>query len=152
VLRGLAEIVHYMQTRSYQKANDSYLRLSIGTAAWPIGVTSVGIHERSSQDKLYVDKIAHVLNDEVSRKWIQAVKRYAMAISFVLKTNEQTLDILTVDTAAQGDLADDGMNTMRRGSRKLWSIRRPRFILPHDRGKALAVLIGNRMHRARGTK
>lgn len=75
VLRGLAEIVHFMQTRSYQKANDSYLRLSIGTAAWPIGVTSVGIHERSSQDKLYVDKIAHVLNDEVSRKWIQAVKR-----------------------------------------------------------------------------
>jgi len=75
VLRGLSEIVHFMQTRHYQKANDSYLRLSIGTAAWPIGVTAIGLHERSSQDKLYVDKIAHVLNDEVSRKWIQAVKR-----------------------------------------------------------------------------
>ena len=75
VLRNMAEIVHHMQTRHYQKANDAYLRLSIGTAAWPIGVTSVGIHERSSQDKLYVDKVAHVLNDEVSRKWIQAVKR-----------------------------------------------------------------------------
>ncbi len=31
-------------TRSYQKANDAYLRLSIGNAAWPIGVTFVGIH------------------------------------------------------------------------------------------------------------
>lgn len=42
VLGRLSEIVHHMQSRQYQKANDSYLRLSIGTAAWPIGVTMVG--------------------------------------------------------------------------------------------------------------
>jgi len=42
VLGRLAEIVHYMQKRQYQKANDSYLRLSIGNAPWPIGVTMVG--------------------------------------------------------------------------------------------------------------
>ena len=29
VLARIAEIVYYMQTRQYQKANDSYLRLSI---------------------------------------------------------------------------------------------------------------------------
>jgi pre-mRNA-splicing factor 18 len=63
-----------MQTRSYQRANDAYLTLSIGNAAWPIGVTSVGIHERSAREKI-TDNIAHVLNDEVSRKYIQAVKR-----------------------------------------------------------------------------
>jgi len=75
VIRYLAEIVHHMQTRSYQRANDAYLRLSIGNAAWPIGVTSVGIHERSAREKIGQDNIAHVLNDEVSRKYIQAVKR-----------------------------------------------------------------------------
>ena len=42
VLGRLSEIIHYMQSRQYQRANDSYLRLSIGNAAWPIGVTMVG--------------------------------------------------------------------------------------------------------------
>ncbi|KAG8815960.1 mRNA splicing protein prp18 [Serendipita sp. 399] len=43
VLARIAEIVHYMQKRQYQKANDAYLRLSIGNAPWPIGVTMVGL-------------------------------------------------------------------------------------------------------------
>lgn len=42
MLARIAEIVHYMQKRQYQRANDSYLRLSIGNAPWPIGVTMVG--------------------------------------------------------------------------------------------------------------
>lgn len=46
VLAAIAEIVHNMQIREYLKANDAYLRLSIGNAPWPIGVTMVGIHER----------------------------------------------------------------------------------------------------------
>ncbi|KAH8822791.1 Prp18 domain-containing protein [Flagelloscypha sp. PMI_526] len=75
MLPTLAEIVHYMQTRQYQKANDAYLRLSIGNAAWPIGVTMVGIHERSAREKISSDQVAHVFNDEVSRKYIQSIKR-----------------------------------------------------------------------------
>jgi pre-mRNA-splicing factor 18 len=74
VVRHLAEVVHFCQCRLYSKAQDAYLRLSIGNAAWPIGVVSVGIHERSNQGKIS-DNVAHVLNDEVSRKYIQAVKR-----------------------------------------------------------------------------
>jgi hypothetical protein len=42
MLARMAEIVHFMQNRAYQRANDSYLRLSIGNAPWPIGVTMVG--------------------------------------------------------------------------------------------------------------
>ncbi|CCM04695.1 uncharacterized protein FIBRA_06881 [Fibroporia radiculosa] len=75
MLARVAEIVHYMQKRQYQKANDSYLRLSIGNAPWPIGVTMVGIHERSAREKISADQVAHVLNDEVSRKYIQSLKR-----------------------------------------------------------------------------
>jgi pre-mRNA-splicing factor 18 len=75
VLLRMSEIVHYMQNRQYQRANDSYLRLSIGNAPWPIGVTMVGIHERSAREKISSDQVAHVLNDEVSRKYIQSLKR-----------------------------------------------------------------------------
>ncbi|KAF9523542.1 Prp18 domain-containing protein [Crepidotus variabilis] len=75
MLARIAEIVHHMQKRQYQRANDSYLRLSIGNAPWPIGVTMVGIHERSAREKISTDQVAHVLNDEVSRKYIQSLKR-----------------------------------------------------------------------------
>ena len=47
VLEPVIEIVRAAQKRRYVEANDAYLTLSIGKAAWPIGVTMVGIHERS---------------------------------------------------------------------------------------------------------
>ncbi|KAE8213797.1 hypothetical protein CF327_g2729 [Tilletia walkeri] len=75
VLARLSEIVHFVQKREYRHANDSYLQLSIGNAPWPIGVTMVGIHERSGREKIFSSNVAHVLNDEVSRKYIQSLKR-----------------------------------------------------------------------------
>jgi len=71
----VTEITHYMQKREYMNANDAYLRLSIGNAPWPIGVTMVGIHERSAREKIFSAQVAHVLNDESTRKWIQSIKR-----------------------------------------------------------------------------
>jgi pre-mRNA-splicing factor 18 len=35
----------------------------------------VGIHERSAREKIHSSSVAHVLNDETQRKYIQAVKR-----------------------------------------------------------------------------
>ncbi|GAA5982671.1 hypothetical protein JCM10908_006740 [Rhodotorula pacifica] len=75
VLMNIAKIAHYMQVREYLKANDAYLQLSIGNAPWPIGVTMVGIHERSGREKIFSNNVAHVLNDETSRKYIQSLKR-----------------------------------------------------------------------------
>lgn len=46
-------------------ANDVYLRMSIGNAPWPIGVTNVSIHERSADDRIGTSNVGHVLNDEV---------------------------------------------------------------------------------------
>lgn len=45
--------------------------------AWPIGVTMVGIHERSAREKLHEsDKgQAHIMSDEVTRKFLQSIKR-----------------------------------------------------------------------------
>lgn len=43
VLIKITEMCYFVQLREYMKANDSYICLSIGRAAWPIGVTMVGI-------------------------------------------------------------------------------------------------------------
>ncbi|VDO99392.1 unnamed protein product [Schistosoma margrebowiei] len=56
-------------------ANDAYLELAIGNAPWPLGVTNHGIHSRTAQEKIYAKNVAHVLNDETQRKYIQAIKR-----------------------------------------------------------------------------
>jgi hypothetical protein len=77
ILEPVVEIVHAAQERRYVDANDGYLRLSIGNAAWPIGVTMVGIHERSAREKLHEsDKnAAHIMSDESTRKYLQSIKR-----------------------------------------------------------------------------
>ena len=53
------------------QANDAYLSMAIGNAPWPIGVTMVGIHARTGREKIFSQQIAHVLNDETQRKYIQ---------------------------------------------------------------------------------
>ena len=35
----------------------------------------VGIHERSGREKIFSSNVAHALNDETSRKYIQSLKR-----------------------------------------------------------------------------
>ncbi|KAF6217886.1 hypothetical protein HO133_006298 [Letharia lupina] len=76
ILAPMVEIVVAAQERRYVDANDGYLRLSIGKAAWPIGVTMVGIHERSAREKLHEsDAAAHIMSDEVTRKFLQSIKR-----------------------------------------------------------------------------
>lgn len=40
-----------------------------------MGVTMVGIHERSAREKISSNTVAHVLNDETQRKYITGFKR-----------------------------------------------------------------------------
>jgi pre-mRNA-splicing factor 18 len=79
ILSAVNEIVNLMQLKRYVHANDAYLRLSIGKAAWPIGVTMVGIHERSARERLHESEKAggqaHILADETTRKMLQGIKR-----------------------------------------------------------------------------
>uniref|UniRef100_A0A9J8B0E0 Pre-mRNA-splicing factor 18 n=1 Tax=Cyprinus carpio carpio TaxID=630221 RepID=A0A9J8B0E0_CYPCA len=67
-----------------QKQTESYLeplfrklrkKMAIGNAPWPIGVTMVGIHARTGREKIFSKHVAHVLNDETQRKYIQGLKR-----------------------------------------------------------------------------
>ncbi|XP_033645314.1 pre-mRNA-splicing factor 18-like [Asterias rubens] len=75
LLDSLVTIVKYMLDRDYVKASDTYLQMAIGNAPWPIGVTMVGIHARTGREKIFSKNVAHVLNDETQRKFIQALKR-----------------------------------------------------------------------------
>lgn len=75
ILEAIVEIVRAAQERRYVDANDGYLRLSIGKAAWPIGVTMVGIHERSAREKLHDGERGHIMGGEVTRKYLQSIKR-----------------------------------------------------------------------------
>lgn len=40
-----------------------------------MGVTQVGIHERGAREKITEEMAMHVLDDEETRKYVQAVKR-----------------------------------------------------------------------------
>ncbi|KAF7283795.1 hypothetical protein GWI33_022835 [Rhynchophorus ferrugineus] len=72
---SLTEIVVHLLNRNYLKASDGYLQMAIGNAPWPIGVTMVGIHARTGREKIFSKNVAHVMNDETQRKYIQGLKR-----------------------------------------------------------------------------
>jgi len=75
ILNALTGIVQDLMDREYVKANDKYLQMAIGNAPWPIGVTNPGIHARTGREKISTALVAHVLNDETQRKYIQGLKR-----------------------------------------------------------------------------
>lgn len=75
IMKHLSLIVEYCIDRNYIKASDVYLKMAIGNAPWPIGVDHVGIHMRPSRETISMKYVAHVLNDETQRKFIQGLKR-----------------------------------------------------------------------------
>jgi hypothetical protein len=49
---------HPTQRKTNQKqAHEVYLRTAIGNAPWPIGLTMVGIHERTGREKISSSKV-----------------------------------------------------------------------------------------------
>ncbi|OAY61663.1 pre-mRNA-splicing factor 18 [Manihot esculenta] len=75
IRQALLVVVECCMKRDYLAAMDHYIKLAIGNAPWPIGVTMVGIHERSAREKIYTNSVAHIMNDETTRKYLQSVKR-----------------------------------------------------------------------------
>eukprot|EP00298_Acanthocystis_sp_HF-20_P009145 c18130_g1_i2.p1 GENE.c18130_g1_i2~~c18130_g1_i2.p1 ORF type:complete len:366 (+),score=129.83 c18130_g1_i2:16-1113(+) len=75
VEEAIGAIMDFAKQGEYVKAHDKYIGIAIGNAAWPIGVTMTGIHERSAREKIQQNQIAHILNDEQARKYLSAIKR-----------------------------------------------------------------------------
>jgi pre-mRNA-splicing factor 18 len=57
--------------REYIQANDKYIDLSIGNAPWPMGIAMLSITVKRN-----APKVSHVLDEEMSRKWMQTIKRF----------------------------------------------------------------------------
>ena len=75
MMAHILNIVTYCEQGEFVKANDAYIDVAIGRAAWPIGVTMVGIHARSGREKIGSSNVAHVMNNELQRKYLTSVKR-----------------------------------------------------------------------------
>jgi len=75
LMSHILKIVEYCEAGEFVKANDSYLDVAIGRAAYPIGLTMVGIHARSGRAKIESANVAHVMNSELQRKYLTSVKR-----------------------------------------------------------------------------
>lgn len=75
LMSHILKIVEFCQAGEFVKANDAYIDVAIGRAAWPIGVTQVGIHARTGRAKIESANVAHVMNSELQRKYLTSVKR-----------------------------------------------------------------------------
>lgn len=76
VLKNLTLLGRACLKGDFSAANLSYLNISIGNAAWPVGLTYTGVHERAQRErKSHEVNTAHVLDDESTRQWLQSLKR-----------------------------------------------------------------------------
>lgn len=92
-MNRILTIIDFCQQGEFVKAHDAYLDVAIGRAAWPIGVTMVGIHARSGRAKIESANVAHVMNSELQRKYLTSVKRlmtYAQKKSDALPSKKVT--------------------------------------------------------------
>lgn len=79
VLAMLSKVMYHVQNEEHHQAYDVYLKLCIGNACWPVGVASIGIHARASQNKTIASarnskQVAHIVNDD-TRQWLVCIKR-----------------------------------------------------------------------------
>lgn len=58
ILDKLVLMVKCCEEGNFLAANDQYIRTAIGNSAWPIGLTMVGIHERSGREKISTSKVS----------------------------------------------------------------------------------------------
>lgn len=75
LMGNILKIVECCEQGEFVRAHDAYMDVAIGRAAWPIGVTMVGIHARSGRAKIESSNVAHVMNSELQRKYLTSVKR-----------------------------------------------------------------------------
>merc|ERR1711920_894052 len=83
LLDKIHDIVSKAADREYRDASEAYLDLTIGKAAWPVGIgcggsmlmeDAIGLHDRFNRMDNVKDN-AVTLNDDVTRKYVFALKR-----------------------------------------------------------------------------
>ena len=75
ILDKLFKVMVFAENKDLLNANDRYIDLSIGNAAWPMGLTMVGIHQRTGKSSVAPSQVAYILNDEITKKYLQSIRR-----------------------------------------------------------------------------
>jgi hypothetical protein len=91
IVKHSAQMAALCLDRKYRQAGDVYVTMAIGNAAWPLGVTRVGLHERAAREKVQEGKAgtqsAHILADEEARKSLTTLKRLVTVCQARYPTN-----------------------------------------------------------------
>ena len=82
ILDKLFTVMVFAENKDLLNANDRYIDLSIGNAAWPMGLTMVGIHQRTGKSSISPAQVAYILNDEITKKYLQSIRRILSFLSF----------------------------------------------------------------------
>ena len=75
ILDKLFTVMVFAENKDLLNANDRYIDLSIGNAAWPMGLTMVGIHQRTGKSSISPAQVAYILNDETTKNYLQSIRR-----------------------------------------------------------------------------
>jgi len=101
---SLSNMVRYIMQRDYILANEKYMEMAIGNAPWPIGVTNAGIHARPGRERIFSKHVAHVLNDESQRKYIQGLKRLMTKCQQYFPTDpSRSVDYIKPEKSGEGE-------------------------------------------------
>lgn len=84
MIRSIYHIMNCCLVREYIQANDKYIDLSIGNAPWPMGIAMLSITVKRN-----APKVSHVLDDEMSRRWMQSLKRFITVSQEIYPSHEE---------------------------------------------------------------
>ncbi|XP_047958496.1 pre-mRNA-splicing factor 18-like [Salvia hispanica] len=129
IRQALMIVVKCCMKRDYLAAMDHYIKMAIGNAPWPIGVTMVGIHERSAREKIYTNSVAHVMNDETTRKYLQSIKRlmtFAQRRYPTMPSKAVEFNSLANGSDLQSLLAEEMMSEGKQAEEKLLLMAAPK--------------------------
>ena len=65
----------FAENKDLLNANNKYIDLSIGNAAWIIGLTMVGKHQSTGKSLISPAQVAYVLDDGITKKYLQSIRR-----------------------------------------------------------------------------
>merc|ERR1719348_2219136 len=113
---SLSSMVKYVLQRDYILANERYMEMAIGNAPWPIGVTNAGIHARPGRERIFSKHVAHVLNDESQRRWIQGLKRLVTKSQQYFPTDpSRMVEYIKADIRPQDADGEQGVEEIPKG-------------------------------------
>merc|ERR1719432_474634 len=113
---SLSSMVKYIMHKDYILANEKYMEMAIGNAPWPIGVTNAGIHARPGRERIFSKHVAHVLNDESQRRWIQGLKRLVTKSQQYFPTDpSRMVEYIKADIRPQDAEGEQGVEEIPKG-------------------------------------